>query len=136
MQLPKRFNLDYVAEDDWIPVAKVGTSNFYLAVNKKRSDFSVSLLSLLKCERAMKRIQNPNGFILQNGFTFYRKWVRFFCKKMGARVSDAPCADSLDCYADCTDFVDFRQRLPNLYAVLRLLPLLRHDARTLSGAAP
>ena len=30
--------IDYVAEDDWIPVAKVGTSNFYLAVNKKRSD--------------------------------------------------------------------------------------------------
>ena len=30
-------------------------------------------LLLLLCERAMKRIQNPNGFILQNGFTFYRK---------------------------------------------------------------
>ena len=33
------------------------------------------------CERATKRIQNPNGFILQNGFTFDRKRVHFFCKK-------------------------------------------------------
>ena len=30
--------IDYVAEDDWIPVAKIGTSNFYLAVNKNKND--------------------------------------------------------------------------------------------------
>jgi hypothetical protein len=28
------------------------------------------------CERATKRIQNPDGFILQNGFTFLQKWVQ------------------------------------------------------------
>ena len=28
------------------------------------------------CERATKRIQNPNGFILQNRFTFDRKWFQ------------------------------------------------------------
>lgn len=30
--------IDYVAEDDWIPVAKIGSSNFYLAVNKNKND--------------------------------------------------------------------------------------------------
>jgi len=30
------------------------------------------------CERATKRIQNTNGFILQNRFTFFGKWVHFF----------------------------------------------------------
>ena len=28
------------------------------------------------CERDTKRIQNPNGFIFQKGFTLYRKWVQ------------------------------------------------------------
>ena len=42
--------------------------------------------SFVVCERAMKRIQNPNGFILQNGFTFYRKWVHFL-KKMGSNLT-------------------------------------------------
>ena len=40
-----------------------------------------TVMPVLFCERATKRIQNPNGFILQNRFTFYRKWVHFFCKK-------------------------------------------------------
>ena len=39
------------------------------------------------CERATKRIQNPNGFILQNGFTFLENGFTFFAKN-GFKFND------------------------------------------------
>lgn len=57
----------------------------YPASDKKKKADTRS--AFFFCERAMKRIQNPNGFILQNGFTFYRKWVHFFAKN-GFKFND------------------------------------------------
>ena len=64
--------IDYVAEDDWIPVAKVGTSNFYLAVNKKRSDL------LEELNFALSELYNINPYynhLLWNRYYLQNKKV-------------------------------------------------------------
>ena len=47
------------------------------------------VLFLMHCERATKRIQNPNGFILQNGFNFLFK-KRFHFNDMFKTLSNSP----------------------------------------------
>lgn len=61
--------IDYVAEDDWIPVAKIGTSSFYLALNKNRSDLLEELNFALSELYSMNPYYNHllwNRYYLQN----------------------------------------------------------------------
>ena len=54
-----------------------GQTTLIWEIKKHNTDiFRINIIVSL-CERATKRIQNPNGFILQNRFTFLKKWVQF-----------------------------------------------------------
>ena len=58
------------------PMKKSKLSLFLQQKNHNTDIFRINIIVSL-CERATKRIQNPNGFILQNRFTFLKKWVQF-----------------------------------------------------------